>query len=147
VKAAYTALTFLGEPATFVTERQLAEGTAVPVRAIILPQANHVTDATVGALTRFVEKGGKLIALGKGNLGFDEYDRARRLPQAFKPVPLPASDDDRIVFRQLAPLARALGTPAALFDAPTGEPVFGVEYRVVSDDGQTLSLRAQSPQE
>ena len=50
VKAAYTALTFLGEPVTFVTERQLAEGTAAPVRAIILPQAKHVAAATVAAL-------------------------------------------------------------------------------------------------
>ena len=85
VKAAYTALTFLGEPVTFVTERQLAEGTAAPVRAIILPQANHVTDATVAALDLFVAKGGKLIALGDGNLGRDEYDRRSRLPRTLKP--------------------------------------------------------------
>ena len=103
VKAAYTALTFLGEPVTFVTERQLAEGTAAAVQAIVLPQANHVADATVAALIQFVAKGGKLIAVGDGNLGFDEYNRKRSVPRSLKPASLPVSDDERIVFRQLAP--------------------------------------------
>ena len=82
VKAAYTALTFLGEPVTFVTERQLAEGSAAPVQAILLPQANHVTDATVAALARFVAKGGKLIALGDGNLSNDEYNRRAQVARS-----------------------------------------------------------------
>jgi len=137
VKAAYTALSFLGEPVTFVTERQLAEGSAAPVQTILLPQANHVTDATVAALTKFVAKGGKLIALGAGNLSNDEYSRPRNLVSALKPSPLPASGDERIVFRQLAPIVRNLGAPPELLDAQNGERVFGVEYRVVSDQGRT----------
>ena len=137
MKAAYTALTFLGEPVTFVTERQLAEGTAAPVRAIILPQANHVTDATVAALNLFVAKGGKLIALGDGNLSLDEYSRERSLPRSLKSMALPANDDERVVFRQLTPILRKLGLPVELLDVKTGERVFGVEYRVVSEQGRT----------
>ena len=136
VKAAYTALTFLGEPVTFVTERQLADGSAAPVQAILLPQANHVTDATVAALTKFVAKGGTLIALGDGNLSSDEYHRPRSLPPTLQPTPLPASSDERVVFRQLASIARDLGAPAELLDLQTKQRVFGVEYRVVNDRGR-----------
>jgi hypothetical protein len=107
------------------------------VRTIVLPQANHVTDATVKALAQFVAQGGKLIAMGDGNLGHDEYDRRRQLPETLRPVALPASGDDRVVFRQLTPLTRDLGGPAELLDAQTGERAFGVEYRVVCDQGRT----------
>ena len=136
LSSAYTALNFLGEPVTFVTEKQLMEGTAVSVGTIILPQATHVTDSTVTALAKFVTKGGKLIALGEGNLGFDEYARPRSLLAALRPASLPVSDDDRVLFRQLAPMARELGAPAKLLDVETGERVFGVEYRIVSEQGR-----------
>jgi hypothetical protein len=70
-------------------------------------------------------------------LSNDEYNRPRRLPPALKLSPLPASDDERVVFRQLAPIARELSAPAELLEAQTGGPVFGVEYRVVSERGRT----------
>ena len=137
VKAAYTALTFLGEPVTFVTEKQLAEGSAAPVKVILLPQATNVTDTTIVALTKFMAAGGRLIALGEGNLSNDEYNRPHNVPSALRPTPLPASRDERVVFDQLAPLVRNLSDLLGPINAQTGQRVFGVEYRVVSDHGRT----------
>ena len=135
--AAYIALNFLGEPVTFVTEKELADGSAVPVHAILLPRATHVTDATVAALARFVARGGKLIAMGEGNLGRDEYDRPRRLPPALKLMPLPPSDDERVLFREFAPISHDLGVDAPLLNAKDASHAWGVEYRVVGDNGHT----------
>ncbi|MDR3710756.1 MAG: beta-galactosidase [Capsulimonadaceae bacterium] len=137
LRAAYTALTFLGEPVTFVTEKELAEGTAPAVKAILLPQAANVDDRTIDALARFVKGGGTLIALGDGNLRRDIYNRERSLPASLKPAPLPFSDDDHVVFEQLAQIARNVGAPGELHDAQSGQPIFGIEYRVVSDQGKT----------
>ena len=148
VKAAYTALTFLGEPVTFVTERELAEGLAPPVQTILLPHATHVAAATVAALEKFAGHGGTLIALGEGNLGCDEYDRARSLPPALKMATLPASADEQVLFRQLAPLVRKFGGPLELRDTQTGAHVFGVEYRLVHEQGRAyLSALNQLQQE
>ncbi|MDR3706663.1 MAG: carbohydrate binding domain-containing protein [Capsulimonadaceae bacterium] len=137
VLAAYTALTFLGEPVTFVSETQLAEGRVPPVRAILLPHATNVGDGAVNGLATFVANGGRLIALGDGNLSRDEYSRARDLSAALKPTPLPFSDDERVVYRQLSPIAKVLGAPGELHDAASGKGVLGVEFRVVSDRGRT----------
>ena len=133
--ADYTALTFMGVPVTFVTEKQLAKGADSSIDTLILPHVNHVADATVSALTRFAANGGKLIAMGNQNLLFDEYNRARILPADYAPKVLPVSDDERVVFQQLAPLAVMLSAPESLLDAKTGARVFGVEYRIMSDQG------------
>jgi len=45
VRTIYTALSFLGDTITFVSEKQLAEGNVPKVQAIVLPHATHVTDA------------------------------------------------------------------------------------------------------
>ncbi|MDR3707929.1 MAG: beta-galactosidase [Capsulimonadaceae bacterium] len=138
MRAAYSALTFLGEPVTFVTEKELANGTVPPVQAIVLPQATHVGDAAVDALARFVKHGGKLIALGDGNLANDAYSRPRDLPAGLRMASLPFSGDDRKVFDQLSPIAQSLGVQGELVDAKTGHRPFGVEYRIVTDQGRTF---------
>ena len=75
----YTQLNFLGEPITFVSEQQLAklrgEGDVTTPT-----QATHVTDATVAALQKSVQGGGKLIMGNDGNCGFDQYHRPRQAP-------------------------------------------------------------------
>jgi len=136
--AAYTALSFLGEPVTFVTERQLAEGRAPTVRAVLLPQATHVANATVTALAEFAGRGGKLIAFGEGNLSHDENSRLRSLPVTPAMRTVPASANERVVFDALVPITQELGITARLVDAQTGTPAFGVEYRIVRDQGRTF---------
>jgi hypothetical protein len=134
-KAAYVALSLLGEPVTFVTEKQLAEGSAAPVRAILLPQVVNVSDSTIAALERFTAKGGKLIALGEGNLAKDEYDRPRNLSSSLiaHTITVSSNDDERALFDSLGQLAVDMGAPPALLDANTGERAFGIEYRLVGD--------------
>jgi len=137
VRAVYTALTFLGEPVTFVSEKQLADGALPPVKAIILCRANSVSDQTVAALQKFAATGGKLIEMGDGSLGYDEYYRPRAATANVRPIQITESGDERIVFRELAPIVNKLGAPESLVNVRDGAHSWGVEYRIVSDHGRT----------
>src|SRR5207249_3447496 len=76
----YSILNLSGQPITFISERQLAEGPRPRVACIVVPQATHVTDQTIAALIRFVEGGGKVLIFGQESLTWDEYHRPRNLP-------------------------------------------------------------------
>ena len=69
----YTALNFMGEAATFVSERQLAAGAAPKIDWLIAPNATHSLDTTQSALLAFKNSGGRILLAGKGCLSRDEY--------------------------------------------------------------------------
>src|SRR6185437_15032093 len=129
----YTALDFLGNNITFVSEKQLAEGKIPEVPAIVLPHATHVTDAAAGALRKFQSNGGALVAAGDHCLGFDEYDRPRE-GGLMSAVSLKSERD------ATADLRKAFKSPSAvtIADAKTAEPAWGVEYKIVESDGALL---------
>jgi hypothetical protein len=127
IMSLYAALSFMGEPVTFISERQLAAGTAAKVDCLIVPNATHILDTTPAALRKFAAKGGKILLVGDGCMARDEYDR---------PVPVPAyptmqqGADDRAT----AVVLRAALQPlqfADLRDAAGGQPATGIEFRVV----------------
>ena len=69
IRDIYTRLNFLGEKATFVSEKMLQQRRLpAKLRWIVLPQATHVEEATVAALAEFVSGGGKIIRIGDDNL-------------------------------------------------------------------------------
>lgn len=51
-------------------------------------------------------------------------------------IKLPASEDEGVVFRELAPLAKQLGIAAPLLNAKDDSHAWGVEYRVVTHNGR-----------
>src|ERR1035438_5299906 len=59
--SSYTALNFMGEPITFVSERQLVAGTAAKVNWLIVPNATHIMDTTPAALAALDRSGGKIL--------------------------------------------------------------------------------------
>jgi hypothetical protein len=130
----------MGENVTFVSERQLAEGTAPKVPYILVPAATHVQEKTVQALARFAASGGKVICIGEGCLGYDEYHRARQLPRALAKADLVAwVDDEKIEARLIrTELLRHGWRPRDLLVAGSAERAWGVEYRVVTQPGRTL---------
>ena len=75
LRSLYTVLSFMGENVTFVSERQLAEGTAPKVKWLLVPNATHVLPSTPPALAAFAKSGGKVLLVGKESLRHDEYDR------------------------------------------------------------------------
>ena len=130
----YTVLNFMGENVTFVSERQLAEGTAAKVQWLVVPNATHVLPSTTAALAAFAKGGGKVLLVGKDGLTRDEYDRP--LSRADYPAMELAGDEPGTA----AALRQAL-TPFAfndLRDAATGKPAWGVEFRVVRQGKATL---------
>ena len=136
MRAAYSALTFLGEPVGFVTEKELQENRA-KFAAIILPRTTHATDATVAGLSRFVAAGGKLIRFGDDNLSRDEYSRTRTVPQNLRGVSLPYTNSDLAMWQKMQPALAAM-KPRALLNATSGKQTFGVEYRFVQDGARRL---------
>jgi hypothetical protein len=135
-KSAYAALSFLGEPVTFVSEKQLANGTAPAVQVIVLPQATNVSDSTVLALESFVKHGGKLLCLGDGNLLRNQYDLPRNLPADLAESAMSWNQDSRVQQRDLQQALAGVVSLPQLFDAATGRQAFGIEYRDVDVAGK-----------
>lgn len=157
LSSAYTALNFIGQPVTFMSEKQLAENRRTPatdeVRVLIVPRATHLSDATVNGLAEFAKAGGIIIPLGEGNMTRDEYDRPRALPAELQPARLANSQPwqpgyDSKSDRQLSQALNLvlanhrLDQPALLSVSESGakhQPAWGVEYRVVrTSPGRTL---------
>jgi hypothetical protein len=140
VKKIYTGLNFMGKSVTFVSERQLAGGMLPRVGAIIVPRATHVNDATVAALEKYVQGGGKVLWAGEENLMWNEYHQRRDLPRGLaKLAKISIDGDEQNVSRAIDEWLLKEGiTITHLKDAATGKACWGVEYRIVPGQGGTL---------
>lgn len=136
------AINLIGQPATFISEKQLAEGKRSPanekVRVIVIPHATHVRQATVDALEKFVNDGGVVVRIGKDCLAFDEYHRPRSLPPAAASWPQiePGSPHSEIG-AALRPILQQQGLVLTNLTA-SGRPANGIEYRVVKQGDSLL---------
>jgi hypothetical protein len=130
----YTVLNFMGENATFVSERQLAEDSAAKVQWLLVPNATHVLPSTPPALAAFAKSGGKILLVGKKSLSRDEYDRP--LQRAEFPSMELSGDEPA----SAATLRRALASLPfnALREVSTGKPAWGIEFRIVRYGRVTL---------
>lgn len=132
IHSIYNQLNFLGQPITFVSERQLAEKNTGGVRVIILPQATHVTSTTIVALQQFAARGGHVLRIGSSNLEHDEYNRSRQLPALLADAQLLQEATNETSSAIL--LRNALGEfqiPFTDLLLASGERAWGVEYRSV----------------
>ena len=128
IRSLYTVLGFMGENVTFVSERQLAEGTAPKVEWLLVPNATHVLPSTPAAVAAFAKSGGRVLLIGKESLRRDEYDRPVNRANNYPTMEL-AGDEPATA----AALRQRL-VPLRLNDlreAATGQPAWGVEFRVV----------------
>ena len=132
----YTALNFLGQNVTFISERQLAKGTAAKVPWLVVPNASHVLDTTPAALERFTRNGGRVLLVGKECLQKDEYDRLfAQNADEFPTVELAGSDEATAGALRETMKSAEFDT---LRDAATGKPAWGIEFRVVRQRGSVL---------
>ena len=135
LRSLYTVLNFMGENVTFVSERQLAEGNAPKVQWLLVPNATHVLPSTPAAVAAFAKSGGKVLLVGKESLRHDEYDRPLNETMDYPMMEL-AGDEPATAAalrQRLAPLQLN-----DLRDAATGQPAWGVEFRVVKYGKVTL---------
>ena len=128
IRSLYTVLNFMGENVTFVSERQLAEGTASKIKWLIVPNATHVLSSTPPALAAFAKSGGNILLVGKESLGRDEYDRPLN-PTAMFPT-MELEGDEPATATALRQRLASLQLND-LRDATTGKPAWGIEFRVV----------------
>lgn len=144
VRSAYTALLFMGQPVTFVTERQLESGGfSLPngeIDWIIVPRATHVTDGAYQGLEAFVRRGGRVIRIGSDCLAWDEYHRRRDFTEAIeKSAEMRTNLAEKEVMAALRPVL-ASGNLALvdLHDTGTGSHAWNVEYLVTPFRGGLL---------
>jgi hypothetical protein len=133
--SAYTILSFMGEPVTFVSERELAAGTATKVECVIVPEATHVFDKTLAALETYRQRGGKILLIGNDSLARDEYDRPSRAhpdyPKTSKGADDPGTAGEIRAFLQEPAFKELRQTKDGLY-------AWGVEYRVVPEKNSKL---------
>jgi hypothetical protein len=118
----------MGENVTFVSERQLAEGTAPKVKWLIAPNATHVLPSTPPAVAAFAKSGGRVVLVGKESLQRDEYGRPLNRAVSYPTMELEGNElaTAGALRQKLAPLQLN-----DLREAATGKPAWGVEFRVV----------------
>jgi hypothetical protein len=139
ILSCYRQLNYLGEPADFISERQLAEGRRPANEWIIAPAATHISDAAAQALRRFVDAGGHLALAGTNNFAFDEYHHPRPSTEVPQGIQLPAMKTEK----ESAAAFRAMlaGNGVDLFqvaDAATGELAWGIEFRRATNGGRIM---------
>ncbi len=140
LKELYVTLLFMGQPVTFISERQLAEGTGPKVDFIILPHATHVKSSTIKALNDFSAKTGKVLAIGDNCLSLDEYHNYPRLRGR---IPIDArvtlSNDGKKMAPGLRSALVSNGLKVTDLTNPTTlKAVWGIEFRTVPYQGTTL---------
>lgn len=140
---AFAAINFLGQPVTFISEKQLAEGRRSAaneqIQWIVLPHATHVRQSTVDALARFVAGGGHVLYLGGNCLAWDEYHQPRILPNILASAPtIAATTGDQPLADALRPALAVDGMQTSLLQDQKGVPAFGIEYRLVKNPGGYL---------
>lgn len=144
LRSVYTALTFMGQAVTFISERQLASGKFSSANSnlkwIIVPRATHVTSAALAGLEKFTKRGGKVLLVGEECLGWDEYHQPRTLSASLQNArQIEATADERAMMAILKPALAAGGlVSTSLTEAATGSDVWQVEYRVVQDNAAKL---------
>ena len=143
IRAAHTAMMFMGQPVTFVSERQLASGNLSTANAdvdwIIVPSATHVFETTAVALEKFAEGTGHVILLGGDSLSRDEYDLPRQLPEGLRSVPrLESPVDEREMMKALKPALLSSGLKLMRLRADDDSEAWGIEYRLVPSHGAML---------
>lgn len=139
----YTALMFSGKPVTFVSERQLENRRRSfaneKVRYMLLTRASHVKDITIDRLAEFQKGEGEVVRIGERCLTQDIYSRGRELPEALQKTPVVSPDGrDREFTERLRPVLKQAGLQRPNLKYPNGKPAWGVEYRVVQQNGTAL---------
>ncbi len=143
LRSVYTALTFMGQPVTFVSERQLTSGKFSSanegVKWIIVPQATHVTNGAVAGLEKFTKRGGKVLLVGNNCLVWDEYHRPVPRDSQYYSKQIEATADEQAMLAILKPALAAGGLQSVkLTEAATGSDAWQVEYRIVPDARDVL---------
>ena len=131
----YTALNFLGQNITFVSERELAQGKALKVQWLLVPNASHVLATTPKALAQFARSGTGVLLVGKQSLQRDEYDRSLATMADYPTIEL--SNTDRATADVLRQTLSSLRFENVR-DTTTGQSAWGIEFRVVQENGSTL---------
>ena len=132
----YTALNFLGQNITFISERQLAQGKAAKVQWLLVPNASHVLATTRPALVRFVKSGGKVLLVGKESLQRDEYNRLLEGSTASYPS-FEMEAQEEATAAVLRKTLRSIRFED-LHDNATRKAAWGIEFRVVRNGAKTL---------
>lgn len=140
--AAFEGMHFSDAPCGFVTERQATAGKLKDHKLVIAPNTSHVSADVVTSLQDYLDSGGTLAAVGDC-FSHDEYGHVQN-------DDLHCSDAGRFILHPermsghgyrdiLDPLLDKTGCARPVrIEGKNGEPVWGVNVRTVSCNGQRL---------
>ncbi len=123
-----------------MSEKQLGEGRAAKVKWIVVPQATHVSDATVAALQKLAGSGVRILMVGEHNLEWDQYHRPRTpVDELKRAAKLPTGSDENTSAGNLLGLLGqgGLKIPVLTYAATTNR-AWGVEFRMARENGKPL---------
>lgn len=140
----YEALSYSGYKAGYVSEQQVEAGGLDSYKLLIVPNASRVNPETLSGIRLFMEQGGRVLLIGSHALELTPHgtalsatDRSYVFAHADK---IAAADWTASQIREfLLPILENINPQQLmLLDPADSEPVYGVEWRSVEYEGQTL---------
>jgi len=141
--ASYEAASLSGVKVGFVTEKQIANGSLLGKKVLIVPDATHVYSSTLEEIKQFAEAGGKVLLVGTNALKYNEHNEEQLVEKRQAIIELATTVHSAIgaelLRTQLLPILTQQNMLAVkLFDVATGELVSDVEWRSVMYEGKRL---------
>lgn len=140
---AYEAITYSGQKAGIVSEKQIKEKGLGDYKLLIVPGATHVSHSTLNGIKSFIASGGKVIVIGNDSLGKDEHNQV--LPEEAasyvksNSLMVSSSITARELRSSVLDILNTLGlNKVMLIDKATNEPVYGVEWLSTEYKGKTI---------
>ena len=126
----------------FVTERQVESGKLGRYKLVVVPRASHAPEVVVKAFNEYLRNGGTVLTVGRC-FTHDEYGRVRKqaLVQSGRGRLVTCPDSlTAHAYRDIIDhlLDQAGAARPVRIEGAHGEPVWGVNVRVVEENGRLL---------
>lgn len=146
--SAYTTLLTNGETVKYISDTTSQD--MFECETVIIPNTVHTPAEVVDNLYEFVNRGGKVVLLGRDCLKYDEHnypndeEKVKFITDNAKTVDLDSTgyvltkEDNARIEAGVIEAVREMGQPVVLIDAATGEVTEDIEYTSVEYDGKTF---------
>lgn len=151
VDRAYAALSYSGQKAGFISEKQVQAGGLSGLKLLVVPDSRYVDAETLDHIQAYLNQGGTVFVMGEQALQFDIYQRnldaqvrndilARStvIPVAGTASAMQSPSAGELKEQLLPVLARLDLLQSEIVDEATGQPVMDVEWRLVEHEGRLL---------
>lgn len=138
----YAGLFFLDAPVGFLTDKMLARGIDPKTKVVVIPEALYCDDEGYNNLLAYVEKGGRVVVIGKESLSRNTSDQPRDTRRLMGHKNVQVAEAGQLP-RDYWKLLDAIYTDAGVsrdirITDKQGNPVWEIECRSVQAEGKTV---------